>query len=298
MPCLNEDGEVGVTSLVGSTDVPVQAANQQQIPAGVAALSAGLFSSSAVANDGTVWSWGRGMEGQRGNGDTRNSAGPVEALDSGGRPFIGSGSAITAVSSGLGRVMAVGDDGAVWIWGELIGGVHDAAQFGLFPAAQPVTLLPMCPTYVPVAVDIVNDLVASRGTPGPYGQADSLTALAPPTLPGPTTTVLLRWGDLTWGKLHIDTGVTHGSGPATPADNSNPRFRSAQALALGSASGKPVQDAPNSTTYRYYYRYTSGTGVNQVPCTRKVLVQLLAAPTEPGPKYIITTFDYPGSIEQ
>jgi hypothetical protein len=50
--------------------------------------------------------------------------------------------------------------------------------------------------------------------------------------------------------------------------------RSAQALAMASTSGQPIQDPGNATSYRYYYHYTNGPA--QISCTRKVVVQFRA----------------------
>ncbi len=40
-------------------------------------VAAGAFHSLAVAADGGVWAWGRGCEGQLGNGGRANECGPV-----------------------------------------------------------------------------------------------------------------------------------------------------------------------------------------------------------------------------
>ena len=76
----------------------------------VVAVSAGGHYSLALADDGSVWSWGRGAYGQLGHGDQQIQLQPktIEAF---------AGLRVVAVSAGGYHSLAVTADGAVWSWG-------------------------------------------------------------------------------------------------------------------------------------------------------------------------------------
>ena len=78
---------------------------------GVRTISAGRMHTSSVRNDGTVWNWGTGSEGQLGNGTSGigvRAVTPVQAnlLEN-----------CTDVADGNGFVLALKSDGTVWGWG-------------------------------------------------------------------------------------------------------------------------------------------------------------------------------------
>lgn len=78
---------------------------------GVKAIAAGRMHTSSVRNDGTVWNWGMGSNGQLGNG---SSGIGVSALT----PVQVNGLAdCTAIADGNGFVYALKLDGTVWGWG-------------------------------------------------------------------------------------------------------------------------------------------------------------------------------------
>ena len=66
--------------------------------------------STALAADGSVWSWGAGYDGRPGHGDTQNQLLPkkVEAL---------AGQRVVAVSAGAHHSLGLTASGAVWSWG-------------------------------------------------------------------------------------------------------------------------------------------------------------------------------------
>ncbi|WP_424358872.1 RCC1 domain-containing protein [Methanocella sp. MCL-LM] len=78
-------------------------------------VSTGLFASFALANDGTVWSWGSNIAGQLGRGfqvtystsDYRWKPEPIPGLSN----------VIAIASSPQGFALALKDDGTVWAWG-------------------------------------------------------------------------------------------------------------------------------------------------------------------------------------
>ena len=72
-------------------------------------MSAGGAHSFALTSSGAVWSWGDGVSGRLGHGDTLDQLLPkkVEAL---------AGQRVVAVSAG-GHSLALAADGGVWSWG-------------------------------------------------------------------------------------------------------------------------------------------------------------------------------------
>jgi len=83
------------------------------LPTGVSptVVSAGAFGSFALA-DGTIYAWGRGDSGQLGNGSTPLFQGtPVVVSAPAGVRF-------TALSAGGTHVLALGDDGRAYAWGD------------------------------------------------------------------------------------------------------------------------------------------------------------------------------------
>jgi len=76
----------------------------------VVAVSTGGFRSFAITADGSLWSWGRGEDGELGHGDQQTQLLPkkIEAF---------AGQRVLAVSAGLDHSLAVTADGAVWSWG-------------------------------------------------------------------------------------------------------------------------------------------------------------------------------------
>lgn len=77
----------------------------------VTQVSAGAMHTVALMTDGTVWVWGRGYEGQMGDGiqvNLKPAPARVPAL-----------SGVTAVSAGGYHTLALKGDGTVWMWGRI-----------------------------------------------------------------------------------------------------------------------------------------------------------------------------------
>lgn len=77
----------------------------------VSSISAGGDHSCALLGNGSVACWGRGLEGQLGNGDTTNQIAPVFVSS------FGSGRTAVAISAGLYHTCALLDNGSVSCWG-------------------------------------------------------------------------------------------------------------------------------------------------------------------------------------
>ena len=92
-----------------------------QADCGWALVDLGLASACGVKNDGTVWCWGEGGDGQLGQGSTADSSTPVQV------------SGLTdAVDLGVGarHACALTAGGEVWCWGENVGGKLGDGTFG------------------------------------------------------------------------------------------------------------------------------------------------------------------------
>ena len=83
---------------------------------GVTDVAAGCSHSLALKDDGTVWAWGLGENGQLGDGTATKRTSPVEVSNLSG---------VTDVAGGGFHSLALKDDGTVWAWG-----INYAGQMG------------------------------------------------------------------------------------------------------------------------------------------------------------------------
>lgn len=106
---------------------------------------------AVVRTDGTVWAWGRGTEGQLGDGRLTNTSLPVRVAGLTG---------IVDVVAGDRHFLALKADGTVWAWG--------TAGAGLLGSTLPAdrTTAPT-PVQVPELSDI-RSLAAGRGQPAAW----------------------------------------------------------------------------------------------------------------------------------
>lgn len=110
----NGSGQVGTGAQGGVEYLPVQV----QTPTGVrfVQVTAGWGHSLAIADDGTLWSWGNNADGQLGDGTviSRSAPGPVST-----DPAL----RFTAITSSIDTSAALSTDGAVYSWGNPFYGV-------------------------------------------------------------------------------------------------------------------------------------------------------------------------------
>lgn len=77
-------------------------------PAQGLAVAAGGTHTVVLKTNGMVWSWGRNVDGQVGDGTTARRSSPVQ---------VNGLTGITAIAAGLDHTLALKDDGTVWSWG-------------------------------------------------------------------------------------------------------------------------------------------------------------------------------------
>jgi alpha-tubulin suppressor-like RCC1 family protein len=74
----------------------------------VVAISAGSYSGYALLRDGTVWAWGRGVDGELGNGSGSNRVVPTQVLKL---------TSVVKVVGGGDMAYALDERGQLWAWG-------------------------------------------------------------------------------------------------------------------------------------------------------------------------------------
>jgi len=114
----NGDAQLGVSHDGGGVDYRYTV----EVIAGVSnvsAIAAGRGHSLALRANGTVWAWGRGEEGQLGDGSTSERVSPVQATATGFSNAI-------AIAAGYYHSLAITADGSVWTWGK-----NSSGQLGL-----------------------------------------------------------------------------------------------------------------------------------------------------------------------
>jgi len=102
-----------LTGLVGNLE---QASAAPSLPGGrvPVEIAVGRYHSLVLANDGTVWAWGRNNYGQLGDGTTANRSAPVQVH---GYYNAGYLEGVIAISAGYDHSLALKSDGTVWTWG-------------------------------------------------------------------------------------------------------------------------------------------------------------------------------------
>lgn len=80
---------------------------------GVSRLAAKAQGGVALRQDGTVWAWGYGGEGQNGDGDTSDNGFAAPVLTAPGTPLAG----VMSLHAGSWSSAATLNDGSLWIWG-------------------------------------------------------------------------------------------------------------------------------------------------------------------------------------
>ena len=101
----NDNGQLGLSTYGNSYSSPKQVGS---LTTWARSIGGGKFT-IAVKTDGTIWSWGRNINGYLGLGDTANRSSPVQ---------IGAlTNWTTKIYSGSQQTFAIKNDGTLWAWG-------------------------------------------------------------------------------------------------------------------------------------------------------------------------------------
>jgi len=184
---------------------PVEVDFPRSVTAKAIAVDGGWMYSLAALDDGSVWAWGGGGEGELGNGQTGDQSTPVEV----DFPRSVTANAI-AVAAGGYHSLALLDDGSVWAWG---GGGQ--GQLGNGQQANQST---------PVEVDFPRSVTANAIAVA-AGWLHSLAALGDGSV--------WAWGDRSYGQLGIGQTTVDQS---RPVEVDFPRSVTAKALAVAAGS--------------------------------------------------------------
>jgi alpha-tubulin suppressor-like RCC1 family protein len=113
------EGQLGEGSLFITSDLPVQVKDSTGTGflTGVNSITAGAFHTCAAKDDGTMWCWGKGTDGQLGNNDSSTNVGlPVQVKDIAGTGIL---TGVQSISTGDAHSCAITNGGIeVLCWGE------------------------------------------------------------------------------------------------------------------------------------------------------------------------------------
>jgi alpha-tubulin suppressor-like RCC1 family protein len=124
------DGNGGTTDARSTTPVQVlrgSSLGSDDYLQNIVSIAAGRYHSVALRNDGTVWTWGSNLNGQLGNGDLgwisepdnlpKHSTTPVQVLKGNSHSTDDYLQNVASISSGFHHILAIKEDGALWVWG-------------------------------------------------------------------------------------------------------------------------------------------------------------------------------------
>lgn len=108
-------GQLGNGTITKSQIVPAAVSDSNVSGKRWSEISAGISYTCGVRDDGTAWCWGRGSEGQRGDGmRTETAATPVAVITKAvtGRKWL-------MISAASNTTCGLRDDASIWCWGAL-----------------------------------------------------------------------------------------------------------------------------------------------------------------------------------
>lgn len=146
-------GQDNYGQLVNGTSGPTYSSTPVQAGSfgNATAISAGGYHALALLDDQTVLAWGRGNEGQIGNGSSTDQHSPQTVITSSGTL-----SDIEAIDAGGGHTIAIQDDGDVYTWGSNLSG-----QLGIGSIYPSFSSLALNSTYFSAGTAI--DIAAGSG---------------------------------------------------------------------------------------------------------------------------------------
>lgn len=107
----NSNGQIGIGNKIATITTPVQVTGITD----VIWVSSSSYHAVAVKSDGTVWAWGRNVEGQLGDGTTTERLIPVQVTGL---------NHVLMAEAGSTHTIALQDDGDVYCWGKRASNVN------------------------------------------------------------------------------------------------------------------------------------------------------------------------------
>jgi alpha-tubulin suppressor-like RCC1 family protein len=164
-----------------------------------ATLSVGSNYSSAIKNDGTLWSWGRNYFATLGDNTTINRSSPVQT--------IAGTSTWSSVAAGSGTTGAIKTDGTLWMWGDNGNGQLGDSSFSA--KSSPVQTIASGNNWAKVVVagyqtGATTAALKNDGTLWTWGR-NSYGTLGDNTLISRSSPIQTIASGTTWNKLAIGT---------------------------------------------------------------------------------------------
>jgi alpha-tubulin suppressor-like RCC1 family protein len=151
------NGQLGDNQNTTTTATPVQVWN---ISSSATAVAAGRYWSMVLLTDGTIRTFGRGVDAQHGDGTTLNSSTPVQVANI---------STATGIACGAGHGLAVLSNGTVWSWGR--GSNGQLGNNSTTTASTPVQVWTISSLATAVAAGRYHSVaLSSDGTVRSFGQ--------------------------------------------------------------------------------------------------------------------------------
>ncbi|MBI4947188.1 MAG: T9SS type A sorting domain-containing protein [Bacteroidetes bacterium] len=148
------NGQLG-DNAVSSSRLPLQVhgPGNSGFLSGIVKIAGGAYHSIAIKNDGTVWTWGSGGNGELGNGTTVWSLVPVQVLtgSSGCTTYLCD---INSIAGGTNHSSTLKNDGTIWDFGiNTYGGLGDNTTTNRNTPVQPIGL---CSVKLPMPVELLS----------------------------------------------------------------------------------------------------------------------------------------------
>lgn len=168
----NGSGRLGDNTLE-SRNKPVQVVGENGFGflSGIVKIAAGESHELALRSDGTVWTWGKNLNGQLGDNTVSDRSTPVQVKGPGNMAYLND---IIEISGGARHSLALQSDGTVWAWGDNSNGQLGDGTF--VERRTPVKVLNLCKLTRINKLNSPNELQIN---PNPFRDKFTLAGLHP-----------------------------------------------------------------------------------------------------------------------
>lgn len=192
----------GLTGALGTNSTIDRSSPVQTISGGTnwKSVSAASCATAAIKTDGTLWLWGRAVEGQLGNNSTIAQSSPVQTI-SGGTNW-------KSIDVSYGRVAAIKTDGTLWLWGEARYGSLGNNRNALSNVSSPVQTVSGGTNWKSVSIRDTTAAIKTDGSLWIWGRSVSGnlgTGTDPGNLSSPVQTIS---GGTNWRSVSTGTSST------------------------------------------------------------------------------------------